>query len=106
MKQADWEPQARPSPAEVAIARRTIAESADVEGAAYLGFLLVAFQTKGSTSLTTGDGIAILEKLPRPLIEKWCNRLLENDKRVSGFERMRVLEVSQRVLGTGEPGRP
>jgi hypothetical protein len=105
MKQAGTEPETRPKPEELALARRTIAESPDVDGAAYLAFSLVAFQTKGRTMPTTKDGIAILQKLPRPIVENLCNRLLKNDNGSIHIEPITVLEVSRQVLGTGETER-
>jgi len=95
----------RPTPEEIAQARRTIATSPDAGGAAYLGLSLAAFQTKGSVGTANTDGIEILKALPRPLIQELCNRLLKNGDGTDGSTRMVVLKVSQQVLGTIEPGR-
>lgn len=100
LKQVIHEPDKRPTPDELAIARRAIATSADVDGAAYLGFSLLVFQTKGSGSPAAKDGMEILKALPRPVIHDLCDRLLKNDNGVSGLERMTVLDVSRQILGT------
>jgi hypothetical protein len=65
----------QPTEQELRAARRTIVESPDAEGAAFVALSLATFVTKGNTALVNRDGIEILRELPRPLVVKMLNRL-------------------------------
>lgn len=67
----------QPTEGELTAARRTIIDSADVEGAAFVSLSLATFVTKGSTALVNKNGIEILRVLPRPVVEKMLKRLLD-----------------------------
>jgi hypothetical protein len=84
----------RPTEGELAAARRTILASADVEGAAFVGFSLATFITKGNTAPVNKDGIEMLRALPRPVVEKMLSRLLDG---LGDTDRPPVLKVLRQV---------
>jgi hypothetical protein len=84
----------QPTERELVAARRTIIGTADIEGAAFVGFSLATFVTKGNTAPVNKDGIEILRALPRPVVEKMLNRLLDG---LGETDRPPVLKVLRQV---------
>ena len=60
---------------DLAAARRTIVEAADVEAATFVGISLATFTTKGNVAPVRMEGVEILRALPRATVEKMLNRL-------------------------------
>jgi hypothetical protein len=90
---------------EFATARRAIVESPDVEGAVYVALSWAACTYKGShTAEINKDGVAMLQQLPRPVVENLFGRLA-NGSQESDSERKRILALSHRVLGPAETER-
>lgn len=94
-RQSGFDRASQPSERELAAAHRTIIDTADVEGAAFIGFSLATFVTKGNTAPVNKDGIEILGALPRPVVERMLSRLL---KGLEETDRPPVVKVLRQVL--------
>ncbi len=94
LRQSSSDRTSQPTEGELADARRTIMGTTDIEGAAFVGFSLATFVTKGNIAPVNTDGIEILRALPRPVVEKMLNRLLDG---LGETDRQPVLKVLRQV---------
>ncbi len=85
---------ALPTEEALAAARRTIIETADVKGAAFIGFSLATYTTKGNSGRINQEGIAILHALPRPVVEPMLNQLLQG---LEESDRPKVLKILKQL---------
>lgn len=83
-----------PTEEALAAARQTIIETADVEGATFIGFSLAIYTTKGNSGRINQQGFAILQALPRPAVRQMLNQLLNVQDE---SDRSRVEKVLQQV---------
>jgi hypothetical protein len=93
-QQCGSDPASQPTDEQLADARRTIGDSADTEGAAFVGLSLATFVTKGNTAPVNMDGIDILRALPRALVEKMLNQLFDG---LEENERPIILKILRQI---------